>query len=312
MTPTERADRFDSALAAFVERARDDRTVRAVVRLGSGTPETLWDADSLHLWVVIADGTLPRRAADGDEPRIWRTLVEPDVDLHCELVERARFKRMVEGTDRNQAAWSPFCVRSLVYCADDDIVRWFGVVNVPAARDRRHLQLTVACWVAASLRTARRRLAHQGDVSAAVGDALGLAHAVAVLVVVDSGEVVEHSLLARARAMEPTLMTTVFTDVLEARTEAAVHAACDAAEAHLEGRWAELMQPVLRFLDRIGSPVPLSQLADQFATTSLCAGQLSAACELLVRRGDLTKLSAPMPLTKKSRVMVDEPAYSRS
>lgn len=312
MTLEDRAERFDAAVGAFVARVKGDRTVRAVVRLGSGRPATLWDADRVALWVVIADGSLPRRPADGDATRIFRTAVEHDIDLDCELVERARFKRMVEGSDRNRAAWSPFCERALVYCADADIERWFDVVNVPAARDRRHLQLTVACWVAASLRTVRRRLAHTGDRAAAAGDAMGLAHAVAVMVLVDSGEVVEHAHMARAEALAPALMQTVWRDVLAARTEASLEAACAAAEAHLEGRWEALTEPILRFLDRSGGPVPLSELADRFATTSLHAWQLSAACELLVRRGVLTKLSAAVPLTKQSRVQVDEPAYTRA
>lgn len=307
-----KASRYDAALAAFIDRLRADRTVLAAVRLGSGAPATLWDADSLSLWVIIADGTQPRRRSDGDQPRVWRTAVEDDLDLHCELIERAKFKRMVEGADRNTASWSAFCARSLIYCTDDGIARWFEIANAPSGRDQRHDQLTVACWVAGALRRVRRRLELQEALEPAIGDALHLAHAVAVLAIIDRGEIVEHHVMARALELEPELLGACYTAVLASRDEAALHAACDAAEAMLSGRWEPLMEPVLRFLDRCGTPVPLSELCEHFATTALYPWQLSAACEWMVAQGHLVKLGAPAPLTRKSRVQIDEPVYTRS
>lgn len=305
------AARLDAAVEAFVERVADDRHVLAVIRLGSGRAPTLWNTDDVDLWVVVADGSRPRRKADGDAARIWRTFVEDDVDLNAELIERAKLKRMVEGNDRNTASFSWFSERTLVHCTDPSIARWFEAVNVPAARDKRHDTLAVACWIAHTLRRARRRLDLERDVDAALGDTLELGFAVACLCVIDEGAIVEHRIVHRALTLEPAVMKAVYTDVLAARSEDAVRAACAAAEAHVAPRWDDLMEPIFRFFDRFGGPVPLSELAEHFATSALCPSQLSSACEWMVDQGLLTKLSAPIPVTKRSRVRVDEPAYTR-
>ena len=307
-----RAQRLTGAVDAFVERIAEDRHVLAVVRLGSGRPETLWNTDHVSLWVVVADGSRSRRKSDGESPRLWRTYVEDDVDLHAELIERAKLKRMVEGNDRNTAGFSWFRERTLVHCTDPSIERWFGAVHTPAARDQRQDQLTIACWVADVVQRTRRRLDVEQQVDAAFGDALELAHALACLAVVDDGTIVEHRIVARALALQPELMRVAHTELLAGRGEVHIRAACDAAEAHLEGRWEELMSPITRFLERAGGPVPLSELAEHFATSALHPHQLSSACEWMVRLGRLTKLSAPAPVTKKSRILVEEPAYSRT
>lgn len=311
-TLARKAARLDTALEALLDRLREDRTVLAVIRLGSGRADTVWNEDAVWLWVVVADGVRPRRRSDGDSPRIWRTVVENDVDLHCELIERAKFQRMVEGTDRSTTGWSAFSVRTLVHSADDGITRGFERANTPAPRDLRHDRLTVACWVVAAARRTRRRLDRQDAVREAVGDALELAWALAVLAILDGGEIVEHRTMERALELRPRLLETCYTDVLDRRDEASIRAAVAAARTAVDGRFDELMDPLLRFLDRCGSPVPLSELCEHFATSRLYPWQLSAACEWGVELGLLTKLSSPTPLTRKSRVRIDEPAYTRA
>ena len=304
-----KAARFDRALLAFVSRVAEDPTVLAVVRLGSGQAPTLWDTDSLHLWIVIADKSQPRRRSDGDGPRIFRTFVEDDVDLHAELIERAKFKRMLEGNDRNTASFDWFAVHTLLHCADESISGWFAAANTPAARDRQHDRLVIACWIHHALTRVRRRLTIERRLDAALGDALELAHALAFLAVIDAGEIVEHHLLERALQLEPALLKVAYTELLAQRSEAAMLAACAAAEAHLASRWDELLEPIVAYLRRVGTPVPLSELAEHFATSALAPWHLSSACEWMVEAGRLTKLSAPAPVTKKSRLQVEEPAY---
>lgn len=309
---TDKAASLDAALSDFVARVAEDRTVLAVVRLGSGRPETLWDTDEVHLWVVLADGTRPRRRSDGEDPRVFRTWVERDVNLHAELVERSAFQRMVEGGARQTLGFSWWADRRLVHCADEAIGRWFESANRPAARDRGHDQLALGCWVADAVRRVRRRLDVERDLRSALGDAMELAHALAYLAIVDEGAVVEHRRMERALALQPELLRAVWLEVLERRDEPTIRAATDTAAAWLDARWEALVQPVLAFIDRVGAPVPLAELAEHFATTALHPFHLVSACEWSVRRGLLVKLSSPAGVSRKSRVEVDEPAYARA
>ena len=97
---TEKTARFEKALALFLERVSADSNLLAAVLVGSLTEETVWRRNSISLWLIEKDGVTRRLRADGDDPRVFRTLVEEGVNLHVELIPRSRFKRMVEGSAR--------------------------------------------------------------------------------------------------------------------------------------------------------------------------------------------------------------------
>jgi hypothetical protein len=54
--------------------------------VGSLTEETVWRRDAISLWLIENDGITKRLRADGEDPRIFRTLVEEGVNLHVELI----------------------------------------------------------------------------------------------------------------------------------------------------------------------------------------------------------------------------------
>ena len=98
MNRTEKLKRFQKALDLFLERVRKDPNLLAAVLVGSLTEKTIWRKDAICLWLIEKDGVAKRLRADGEDPRVFRTLVEEGVNLHVELIPRSRFKRMVEGS----------------------------------------------------------------------------------------------------------------------------------------------------------------------------------------------------------------------
>ena len=55
---------------------RADSILLAAVLLGSLSRETVWRRDAISLWLIEKDGVTKRLRADGDDPRVFRTLVE--------------------------------------------------------------------------------------------------------------------------------------------------------------------------------------------------------------------------------------------
>src|SRR6476646_6403430 len=92
--------RFERALQLFLARVSADSNLLAAVLVGSLTEETVWRRDAISLWLIEKDGVTKRLRADGEDPRVFRTLVEEGVNFHVELIPRATFKRMVEGAAR--------------------------------------------------------------------------------------------------------------------------------------------------------------------------------------------------------------------
>src|ERR1700739_4350033 len=106
-----RIARFEKGLALFLERVKADSNLLAAVLVGSLSEETVWRRDAISLWLIEKDGVTKRLRADGEDPRVFRTLVEEGVNLHVELIPRSRFKQMVEGTARTAFRYSHFSRR---------------------------------------------------------------------------------------------------------------------------------------------------------------------------------------------------------
>jgi len=72
-TDAEKVTRFESALNQLIGRIAEDRYVLAVVLVGSLSEETIWDRESLGLWIIEADGrgVVHREWAEPDRSS-WR------------------------------------------------------------------------------------------------------------------------------------------------------------------------------------------------------------------------------------------------
>ncbi len=303
-------NQYESALSGFIDRVKEDRWVLAVVQVGSINEETIWRKDGIGLWIVEADGVTRRRQSDGEEHRIWRTMVENDINLWAEIIPRARFKRMVEGASRTAFSFNFFARRTLIYSADESISNWFDEANTLAKRDQQHELLIMTSWVIHELRHARRLLILKKDLDRTWQVLLEAAHALAATQLVMAGEICETHAMYRALELNPDLFNKAYRALLsEGPDEASIHAALQTGEQWLLDHAEDHLQPVVKYLKKQRRTVPLSELANHFAFTQLYPWYLESACEWLVQQEKVEKLGAEMLLTKKSRHHVEEPAY---
>ena len=307
---SQKVARFEKTLALFLERVRADPNLLAAVLVGSLTEETIWRRDAISLWLIEKDGVTKRLRADGEDPRVFRTLVEEGVNLHVELIPRSRFKRMVEGSARTAFRFSFFARRKLIYSADPSLATWFEQADTMALRDQDRELCVATTWLIHAHRHAARLLENERDLELLFQELIGAAHCVAAAEVIASGEVHEGLVIHRALELAPDLMRQIYLDLLAApRTVENLSETLAALDAYLEGHAEARLRPVLHYLRKEKRLVPLSELADHFAHSQLYPWHLESACEWLERKKRLGKFSAPFGLTKMSRVEVEEPAY---
>ncbi len=302
--------RFDAALAQFIERIAEDRYVLAVVLVGSLSTETIWHRESLGLWIIEADGVSRRLPSDGEDERVYRILVENDINIHAEVIPRSRFKQMVEGASRTAFSCNFFAERRIVFSKDPSIESWFKKANSLATKDQERELLTFSTWTIHAHRHARKRLEIKGDLELAAQDTLGAAHSVAHTEIIRRGEVWEQEVIYRAMEGDPALFQTIYLDVLSKRKNRRVlTAALDAIDGYLDKHYQAHLRPLLVYLKKENRVIPLSEISDHFAFSQLHPWHLESACEWLEQKGRLQKLSAPFKLTKRSLERVEEPAY---
>jgi hypothetical protein len=301
---------FEAALNQFIDRIAEDRYVLAVVLVGSLTIETIWDRDGLGLWIIEADGVSRRLPSDGKDERIFRILVENGINIHAEVIPRARFKQMVEGASRTAFSCNFFAHRQVVYSKDTSIESWFKKANTIATKDQERELLAFSTWTIHAHRHARKRLEIKSDLELATQETLGAAHSVAHTEIIRLGKVWEQDVIYRAMEQNPALFQTIYLDVLVKRNNRRVLSkALDAIDAYLDKHYEAHLRPLLSYLKKQNRVVPLSEMSDQFAFSQLHPWHLESACEWLERKGVLQKLSAPFKLTRRSLERVEEPAY---
>ena len=313
MTQDENASKvaqFEAALAQFIERIAEDRYVLAAVLVGSLSTETIWRREGLGLWIIEADGVSRRLLSDGKDERIFRILVENGINIHAEVIPRARFKQMVEGASRTAFSCNFFAHRQIVYSKDRSIDSWFQKANAVATKDKERELLTFSTWTIHAHRHARKRLDIKGDLQLAAQETLGAAHSVAHTEIIRQGQVWEQDVIYRAIEGDPALFQTIYVDVLaKPRNRRVLSAALDAIDGYLDRHYQTHLRPLLGYLKKESRVVPLSEISDQFAFSQIHPWHLESACEWLEHKGLLQKLSAPFKLTKRSTERVEEPAY---
>ena len=310
MNRIEKLKRFEKALDLFLERLRKDPNLLAAVLVGSLTEQTIWLKDAIWLWLIEKDGVTRRLRADGEDPRIFRTLVEEGVNLHLELIPRTRFKRMVEGSARTAFRYSFFARRKLLYSNDPALGKWFEEADTLARKDQERELCIATTWLIHTVRYARRLLEDEQDMQLAFQELLCCAHCVAAAEVIAAGEVFEGLTIHRALQLAPATMKTLYDDLLKgSHARPKLKKKLAGFEAYLEKHAEVRLQPALRYLKREKRLVPLSELSDYFAHSQLFPWHLESACEWLEEKKRIGKFSAPFALTKLSRVEAEEPAY---
>jgi hypothetical protein len=307
---SQKVARFEKALQLFLERVRTDPNLLAAVLVGSLTEQTVWRRDAISLWLIEKDGVTKRLRADGEDPRIFRTLVEEGINVHAELIPRSRFKRMVEGSARTAFRYSFFARRKLVYCNDPSLAKWFEDADTVARRDQERELCIATTWLIHVVRHATRLLEYPRDLDLAFQELLGGAHCIAAAEVIASGDVHEGLIIHRGLELAPALMRQVYLDLLAApKTAENLAQTLAKLQAYLDQHAEARLRPVLSYLRKQKRLVPLSELADHFAHSQLFPWHLESACEWLEEKKRIGKFSAPFALTKLSRVEVEEPAY---
>lgn len=307
---SDKVARFEHALNQLIDRIAEDRYVLAVVLVGSLSEETIWQRESLRLWIIEADGVSRRLRSDGNDERIFRILVEESINVHAEVIPRSRFKQMVEGSSRTAFSCNFFAHRRLVHSVDPSIDSWFDQANTVAIKDQEKELMSFTTWTIHAHRQAEKRLRIRGDVDLARQEVLEAAHSVAHTEIIRQGEVWEQEVIYRAIDADPELFQIIYLDVLAKRKSKKVLAsALEAIEGYLDRHYQAHLKPLLNFLSKQNRVVPLSEISDHFAFSQLYPWHLVSVCEWLERKGRLEKLSAPFKLTKRSIEEVEEPAY---
>src|SRR6184192_919068 len=110
MDHTATQQRFTAALEAVVEQVKGDRSILAAILCGSLSHDTVWAKSDIDLVLVTIDD---KKVNCSDV-----ALDAGGVNVHAFLLQRAAFRKMVEGSVRNSFMHSFLTKGRLLYTHD--------------------------------------------------------------------------------------------------------------------------------------------------------------------------------------------------
>ena len=301
MFPSSVHQRFADALDALVAGIKKDRSILAAILCGSLSHDTVWEKSDIDLLLVTADD----RHAKGSDIALYAD----GVNVHANLLPRAEFRKVVDGSVQNSFFHSLLAKGRLLFTHDDTIADLLSRLHDLGSRDSRLQQLRAAINALPALDKAHKWLITRGDLDYTALWILYAATSLAYIEVVGAGEIADREAIPRALALNPSLFTAIYTDLLNVpKTAEGVQAALAKADEYLAERAPVLFAPVLEHLREAGEPRSASELQD-FFKRHFDVGSVVIACEYLADRGLIGKVSVPARLTRRSTVDVQELAF---
>jgi len=294
-------DTFTRALDTLVEQIKRDRTILAVILCGSLSHDTVWDKSDIDLALVTVD----------DKKREERgvNLYADGVNTHAMLVTRTEFRQLVEGAVANSFLHSFLAKGRLLYAHDESIAAMAERLHEMGDRDRRLQLLAAGNHVVPYLYKARKWFLTRRDLDYTALWLLYAATPLARIEVIGAGLLADREVIPQAMGLNPEFFRVVYHDLLNVKkTAKSVEAALDAVDVYLARRTDELYGLVLEHLRDVGETRSSTEIDDHFARNYGVQG-ISGVCEYLADRGLLVKASAPVKLTRRSNIEVQELAY---
>ncbi|HEX5107112.1 MAG TPA: hypothetical protein VFV95_01640 [Vicinamibacterales bacterium] len=292
---------FAAALDALVGQVREDRTILAAVLCGSLAYDTVWSRSDIDLvFVTVDDKRVDRRDV---------TLSADGIPVHAFLWPRAEFRKAAEGSIRNSFTHSFVAKGRLLFTHDPTIADLHARMQDIGERDTAIQLLRAATAALPAIDKAHKWFVTRGDLDYAALWILNAALPLARIEIVERRLLADREVLPQALTLNPAFFKKVYVDLLnEKKTAAKVQSALDAADRYVADRAPVVFAPIIDYLRGAGEARSCAEIEDYF-TRHMDVSDVTTACEYLAHRGLIGKAAAPVRLTKRSNVDMQELAF---
>jgi uncharacterized protein len=293
--------RFTAALEALVEQIKEDRSVLAAILCGSLSHDKVWAKSDIDLVLVTID-----------DKKVEATDLALDADgvnVHAILVPRAQFRKTADGTIRNSFMHALLAKGRLLYTHDETITDLCARMQEIGERDTMVQLLRAATHALGPIYKAHKWLVTRGDLDYTALWILYAATPLAQIEIIGRRLLADREVIPQAMELNPAFFKIVYVDLLNGKkTRKNVQAALEAVDRYLAERARALFAPVIDHLRDVGEARSCSEIEEHFRRNFDLSG-VTSACEYLADQRLIGKASAPVQLTKRSNIEVQELAF---
>ena len=295
------------AVENLTDTLEQDMYVLAAILTCNLTEGNVWEKTTVHITLILRDGTKFKRKQ--------YQLIEEGVPIRVQLYTRSAYRKMLDGTLQGSSLHS-ILAESRVLFSKDSLLSVDGDANFTIGdpsclqvgeRDKHSQLLNAAAFATTVLAKAEKWFHLKQDYDYTFLYLVYMVRQLACIEVLMHGETPRRKVIYQAIKHNPDFFNAVFTDLLDKpKDEAMLRDALEQVDMYLEDNLQTLFKPLLNFLEESGEERTITDIYTHFGRRHLA---FELACEWLAQKGIIEQFSAPIRLTKDSKVSVEEPAY---
>ena len=296
-----------SAIDSLTETLREDRYVLAAILNSDLAEGNVWEKTAPVITLILRDGTKFKK-------REYQ-LIEESIPIRVEINTRSDYRKLLDRTAQGSALYS-ILAESRVLFSKDSLFSVDGEANFHVGdsvdlhvgeRDKHSQLFNTAALATAIIVKAEKWFHVKRDINYTFLYLTYLVRELARIEVLMHGETPKRKVIYQALKHNPSFFKPVFTDLIDKpKDEAMLRNALEQVDGYLEDNLQTLFKPLLDFLEESGEERTITDIYMHFGKRNLDFG---LACEWLAQKGVIEQFSAPIRLTKDSKVSVEEPAY---
>lgn len=295
------------AVENLTDTLEQDMYVVAAILTNNLAEDNVWEKTAAHITLILRDGTKFKQKQ--------YQLIEEGIPILVQLHTRSDYRKLLDRTLQGSTLHS-ILAESRVLFSKDSLFSVDGDANFTIGdpsclqvgeRDKYSQLLNAAAFATTVLAKAEKWFHLKQDYDYTFLYLTYMVRQLACIEVLRHGETPRRKVIHQALKHNPSFFNAVFTDLIDKpKNEAMLRDALEQVDMYLEDNLQTLFKPLLDFLEESGEERTITDIYMHFGKRELA---LELACEWLAQKGVIEQFSAPVRLTKDSKVSVEEPAY---
>ncbi|MFW9834024.1 MAG: hypothetical protein ACFFEK_08530 [Candidatus Thorarchaeota archaeon] len=286
---------FDEALSSFIERAKQDKRVLAIIIFGSMAYDEVTERSNINAFVITDEGR-------------YRTtrLVENGIPIDVQIHSRDAFMRRTQ-SHRGRGALQFLSYSKLVFSRDCSFTDYYkNMSKKVGVRDRNITQMIYHGAVTYDFQKAEKYLYIKDDLAHSFHSLLHGLSELGYLLCYLNDEWPPREVILKGRELQPELFPKLFDDLIDTEvTKESLERSLKLGYEFLDSIDLDVYKPILDFISENGGTASWTDLETHFSPRGLSFFLL----EHLHRRKILRRTVSPRKLTKKGVVEYNEPLY---
>ena len=295
------------AVENLTDTLEQDMYVVAAILTNNLAENNVWEKTAVHITLILRDGTKFKQKQ--------YQLIEEGIPILVQLHTRSDYRKLLDRTLQGSTLHSILAEsrvlfsKDSLFSADKDANFTIGDPSCLqiGERDKSSQLLNAAAFATTVLAKAEKWFHLKQDYDYTFLYLTYMVRQLARIEVLMHGETPRRKVIYQALKHNPSFFNAVFTDLIDRPKDAAMlRDALEQVDTYLEDNLQTLFKPLLDFLEESGEERTITDIYMHFGKRELA---LELACEWLAQKGVIEQFSAPVRLTKDSKVSVEEPAY---